>query len=32
LIVLVDEKYGKKLTADIIRSFVTVSDILNYCG
>lgn len=29
LIVMMDDEFGKKLTGDMIKSFVTVGDILN---
>jgi acyl carrier protein len=32
LIVLTDEEFGKKLTGEQIRAFVTVGDILNFLG
>ncbi len=32
LIVLTDEEFGKKLTGEQIRSFITVGDILNFLG
>lgn len=32
LIVTADEKWGKKLTGEQVRSFVTVQDILDFLG
>ncbi len=32
LIVLMDEKFGKKLSGEQIRSFVTIKDILDFMG
>ena len=32
LIVLMSDEFGKKLTSDQIKSFVTVQDILDYMG
>lgn len=32
LIVLMDDEYGKKLTGDEIKQFVTIGDIMNYMG
>jgi len=32
LIVQTEEKFGKELTADVIRSFKTIGDILIYLG
>lgn len=32
LIVLMDDEYGKKLTGEQIRQFVTVKDILDFMG
>lgn len=30
LIVMMDDEFGKKLTGDEVKSFVTVGDIINY--
>ena len=30
LIVMMDDEFGKKLTGDDVKSFVTVNDIINY--
>ena len=32
LIVLMDDEFGKTLTSDVIKTFSTIGDIMNYMG